>query len=84
LQDLLDKNNEKITNDETQTIQNFISSFNLKKINHVETYCNTSLLNKNLPNLTDRFISKEKFEQIFTQLLDLYGLDGWKISIENV
>jgi hypothetical protein len=73
---LLDKNNEKITIDETQTIQNFISSFNFKKIELKE--------NKNLPNLTDRFISKEKFEQIFTQLLDLYGLGGWKISIENV
>lgn len=76
LQDLFDKNTDKIESNEAAILQNFIDNFNFEKIELKE--------NKNPSNLTDRFISKEKFEQIFTQILDLYGLDGWKISIENV
>lgn len=76
LQDLLDKNTDKVINEEAETLQNFIDSFRIPKIELKE--------NKDENNLKDRFISKEKFKQVFTQVLDLYALDWWEISIENV
>lgn len=74
LQDLLDKNTTKVSTEEAKTFQNFIDSFDIPKIK----------LKENKDNLKDRFISKETFEKIFNMLLDLYDLDWWKLSIENV
>ncbi len=76
LSNLLNENNKKVTWEEKWIFEDFLDSFDFKKLDLKK--------NKDSKKLTNTFLSKSQVIQIFQLVLDVYSLDWWIVSVEKV
>lgn len=76
LSNIFKENKCKISEDEAKYFNKFLWNFDYKKIDLIK--------NKDNDNFTNKFLPKEKVIKIFETVINIYDLDWWVISLENV